>query len=101
MGAGSRRARSRRSRSLSPTPTPRAEAAPEVIDISDAEPLSEVQAEVEEADEPDVASASLVELASEVSAVTEDPEREVEEEDDEPVAAEADEEEPSPRRRRG
>ena len=70
-----------------------AEAAPEVIDISDAEPLSEVQAEVAEADDPEVSSASLVELASDVSAVTEDPEREVEE-DDEPVAAEADQEEP-------
>ena len=60
------------------------EAVEEVYDISDAEPLSEV----EEADDPDVASASLVELASDVTAVTEDPEREVEEEDDEPVAAE-------------
>ena len=67
-----------------------AEAVEEVYDISDAEPLSEV----EEVDDPEVASPSLVELASDVSAVTEDPEREVEEED-EPVAAEADDEEPA------
>jgi uncharacterized RDD family membrane protein YckC len=74
-----------------------AEAAPEVYDISDAEPLSEAEeAEETDAGEPDVASPSLVELASDVSAVTEDPEREVEEEDDdEPLAAEADEEEPT------
>jgi len=68
-----------------------AEAVEEVYDISDAEPLSEV----EEVDDPEVASPSLVELASDVSAVTEDPEREVEEEDDEPLAAEADDEEPA------
>jgi uncharacterized RDD family membrane protein YckC len=75
-----------------PAPEPQGEepeveepVAEEVYDISDAEPLPEV----EEVDDPEVASPSLVELASEVSAVTEDPEREVEEEDeDEPLAAE-------------
>jgi uncharacterized RDD family membrane protein YckC len=60
---------------------------PAVYDISDAEPL----AEQDEAAEPEVASPSLVELASDVSSVTEDPDREVEEEEDEPAAAEAEE----------
>jgi uncharacterized RDD family membrane protein YckC len=76
-----------------PAPEPQGEepeveepVAEEVYDISDAEPLPEV----EEVDDPEVASPSLVELASDVSAVTEDPEREVEEEEDEdePLAAE-------------
>jgi hypothetical protein len=57
----------------------------------------EIEVEVEQpaeqpAAEPDVASPSLKELASDVSAVTEDPEREVEEEEPEvelPPAAEA------------
>jgi uncharacterized RDD family membrane protein YckC len=45
---------------------------------------TEVEVEVERPDEqPDVASPSLKELASDVSAVTEDPEREVEEEEPE------------------
>ena len=63
------------------------------------EPETEVEAEVEveaeqPAEQPDVASPSLKELASDVSAVTEDPEREVEEEEPEvelPPAAEVEE----------
>jgi uncharacterized RDD family membrane protein YckC len=57
---------------------------------------TEVEVEAEEpAEEPDVASPSLMELASDVSAVTEDPEREVEDEEPEvelPPAAEVAEE---------
>jgi uncharacterized RDD family membrane protein YckC len=81
---------------------PVAEAEPEIV----IEPVEEVEAETEEvaavseepeleADEPDVASPSLRELASDVTAVTEDPEREVEEEEpevEEQIAAEAEDE---------
>jgi uncharacterized RDD family membrane protein YckC len=60
---------------------PVAEAEPEVV----AEPVAEVEAvpDADVSDEPDVASPSLQELASDVTAVTEDPEREVEEEEPE------------------
>jgi uncharacterized RDD family membrane protein YckC len=56
-------------------------------------PVVEPAVEVEEAEQPDVASPSLKELASDVTAVTEAPEREVEEEPEpaEQPAAEADE----------
>jgi uncharacterized RDD family membrane protein YckC len=81
---------------------PVAEAEPEIV----IEAVEEVEAETEEvaavseepeleADEPDVASPSLRELASDVTAVTEDPEREVEEEEpevEEQIAAEAEDE---------
>jgi len=67
--------------------------------VAEAEPEPVVELELEpvvEADAPDVASQSLRELASDVTAVTEDPERELEEEEPEveelpPAAAEADE----------
>jgi uncharacterized RDD family membrane protein YckC len=59
------------------------------------EPETATETEVEvEVEQPDVASPSLMELASDVNAVTEDPEREVEEEEPEvelPPAAEAEE----------
>ena len=83
---------------------PVAEVEPEVVAEPVAEvepePVVEVEAETEEVDavseaeEPDVASSSLRELASDVSAVTDDPEREVDEEpevEELPPAAEADE----------
>ena len=98
------RSRSPRSRSRSPRPrrsrrptsprpmTPR----PLRRSTTSRTPSRSRRSEEADAGEPDVASPSLVELASDVSAVTEDPEREVEEEDDdEPLAAEADEEEPT------
>lgn len=72
----------------------RLDAAPEAprVPIAESGPAFEPVAEQEPAveEEPDVASPSLVELASDVTAVTEDPEREVEDEEDEepPVAAE-------------
>ena len=60
----------------------------EVAEIAPAEPAEAEAAPAEpaEAAEPDVASPSLKELASDVTAVTEDPDREVE---DEPEAEEA------------
>jgi pilus assembly protein FimV len=78
-------------------PEPEVEAEPAV----EVEPAAEAEAEevdaVSEADEPDVASPSLQELASDVTAVTEDPEREVEDEPEElPPAAAADESEDQP-----
>jgi uncharacterized RDD family membrane protein YckC len=87
-----------------PEPVVEMEPEPEVV----AEPVAEVDVEAEteevdavseepelQADEPDVASPSLQELASDVTAVTEDPEREVEEEEpevEEQIAAEAEDE---------
>ena len=90
-----------------PEPVVELEPEPEVVP----EPVAEVEVEAEteevaavsEADEPDVAepdvaSPSLMELASDVTAVTEDPEREVEEEheveveEELPPAAEAEDE---------
>ena len=77
-------------------PEPEVEAEPEPV--VEPEPVAEVEAETEqvdavsEGDDPDVASQSLRELASDVTAVTEDPEREVEEEEpevEEQIAAEA------------
>ena len=79
---------------------PVAEVEPEPVVEVEPEPVAEVEAETEEVDavseaeEPDVASPSLRELASDVSAVTDDPEREVDEEpevEELPPAAEADE----------
>jgi uncharacterized RDD family membrane protein YckC len=86
-------------------PEPVAEMEPESVVEVEPEPAAEVEAETEEVeavsegDEPDVASPSLRELASDVTAVTEDPEREVEEEpevEDLPPAADADESEDQP-----
>ena len=90
-----------------PEPVVEVEAAPEPVVEVEPEPVVEAKAEeveaVSEGDEPDesdVASQSLRELASDVTAVTEDPEREVEEEEpevEEQIAAEAeaeDEDEP-------
>jgi uncharacterized RDD family membrane protein YckC len=69
--------------------------------VAEPEPVAEAEAETEEVeavsevdepDEGDVSSQSLRELASDVTAVTEDPEREVEEEEpevEEQIAAEA------------
>ena len=79
---------------------PVAEVEPEPVVEVEPEPVAEVEAETEEVDavseaeEPDVASPSLRELASDVTAVTDDPEREVDEEpevEELPPAAEADE----------
>ena len=79
---------------------PVAEVEPEPVVEVEPEPVAEVEAETEEVDavseaeEPDVASSSLRELASDVTAVTDDPEREVDEEpevEELPPAAEADE----------
>ena len=64
----------RRLRAVAATRVPIAESGPAF------EPEVENEPEVESGPEPDVASPSLKELASDVSAVTEDPEREVEEE---------------------
>jgi uncharacterized RDD family membrane protein YckC len=81
-------------------PVAEVEPEPEVV----AEPVAEVEPEpvaeaeteeveaVSEVDDPDVSSQSLRELASDVTAVTEDPEREAEEEEpevEEQIAAEA------------
>jgi hypothetical protein len=68
-------------------------AAPEAPAVADTRvPIAEsgpaFEPEVEPEPEPDVASPSLKELASDVSAVTEDPEREVEEEEVEPEVEE-------------
>jgi uncharacterized RDD family membrane protein YckC len=84
-------------------PVAEVEAEPEVEPepVVELEPAVEVEAETEEVeavsevDEPDVASPSLRELASDVTAVTDDPEREVEEEEpevEEQIAAEAEDE---------
>jgi len=79
---------------------PVAEVEPEPVVEVEPEPVAELEAETEEVDavseaeEPDVASPSLRELASDVTAVTDDPEREVDEEpevEELPPAAEADE----------
>jgi uncharacterized RDD family membrane protein YckC len=86
-----------------PMPEPVAEVEPEPVVEVEPEPVAEAEVEAEteeveavsEADEPDVASPSLRELASDVTAVTEDPEREVEEEEpevEEQIAAEAEDE---------
>jgi uncharacterized RDD family membrane protein YckC len=71
-------------------PEPPVEVEPEPVEAE----TEEVEA-VSEGDEPDVASQSLRELASDVTAVTDDPEREVEEEEpevEEQIAAEAEDE---------
>jgi uncharacterized RDD family membrane protein YckC len=85
-------------------PEPVAEVEPEPVVEVEPEPVVEVEpepveaeveaiSESEEPDEPDVASQSLRELASDVTSVTEDPEREVDEEEEpeveEQIAAEA------------
>jgi uncharacterized RDD family membrane protein YckC len=79
-------------------PEPVVEVEPEPVVEVEPEPVeAEVETEevdaVSDGDEPDVASHSLRELASDVTAVTEDPEREVEEEEEpeveEQIAAEA------------
>jgi uncharacterized RDD family membrane protein YckC len=84
-------------------PEPVVEVEPEPVVEVEPEPVVEVEPEAEEVeavsegdepDEPEVATQSLRELASDVTAVTEDPEREVEEEEEEPeveeqIAAEA------------
>jgi uncharacterized RDD family membrane protein YckC len=84
-------------------PEPVAEVEPEPVVEVEPEPVVEVEpepveaeveaiSESEEPDEPEVASQSLRELASDVTAVTEDPEREVDEEEpevEEQIAAEA------------
>jgi uncharacterized RDD family membrane protein YckC len=74
-------------------PEPVAEVEPPEVEP---EPVVDVEPEpveaVSEGDDPDVASQSLRELASDVTAVTDDPEREVEEEEpevEEQIAAEA------------
>jgi uncharacterized RDD family membrane protein YckC len=87
-----------------PEPEPVAEVEPEPVVEVEPEPVVEVEpepveaeveaiSESEEPDEPEVASQSLRELASDVTAVTEDPEREVDEEEEpeveEQIAAEA------------
>jgi uncharacterized RDD family membrane protein YckC len=62
--------------------------------VAEAEPEPEAAADEDdepEPAEPEVGSPSLVELASDVSSVTEDPDREVEDEEDEPAVAEAEE----------
>jgi uncharacterized RDD family membrane protein YckC len=79
---------------------PEAPAAVSRVPIAESGPAfeqeTETEVQVEEpANQPDVASPSLVELASDVSAVTEDPEREVDDEEPEvelPPAAEVAEE---------
>jgi uncharacterized RDD family membrane protein YckC len=74
---------------------PEPEAEPEPVVEVEPEPVEAETEEVDavsEADDADVASQSLRELASDVTAVTEDPEREVEEEEpevEEQIAAEA------------
>jgi uncharacterized RDD family membrane protein YckC len=90
-------------------PEPVAEVEPEPVVEVEPEPVVEVEpepveaeveaeeveaiSESEESEEPEVASQSLRELASDVTAVTEDPEREVDEEEEpeveEQIAAEA------------
>jgi uncharacterized RDD family membrane protein YckC len=85
-------------------PEPVAEVEPEPVVEVEPEPVVEVEpepveaeveaiSESEEPDEPDVASQSRRELASDVTSVTEDPEREVDEEEEpeveEQIAAEA------------
>ena len=83
-------------------PEPVVEVEPEPVVEAEPEPVVEAEPEEVEAvsegdepDEPEVASQSLRELASDVTAVTEDPEREVEEEEpevEEQIAAEAEDE---------
>jgi len=74
---------------------PEPEVVPEPVVEVEPEPVEAENEEVDavsEADDADVASQSLRELASDVTAVTEDPEREVEEEEpevEEQIAAEA------------
>jgi len=77
-------------------PEPVAELEPEPVVEVEPEPVAEAETEeveaVSEVDDPDVSSQSLRELASDVTAVTEDPEREAEEEEpevEEQIAAEA------------
>jgi uncharacterized RDD family membrane protein YckC len=84
-------------------PVAEVEPEPEIVaePVAEPEPVAEAEAETEEVeavsevdepDEGDVSSQSLRELASDVTAVTEDPEREVEEEEpevEEQIAAEA------------
>jgi uncharacterized RDD family membrane protein YckC len=73
-------------------PEPVVEVEPEPVVEVEPEPVAEAVSEVDEPDEGDVSSQSLRELASDVTAVTEDPEREVEEEEpevEEQIAAEA------------
>jgi uncharacterized RDD family membrane protein YckC len=77
-------------------PEPVAELEPEPVVEVEPEPVAEAENEeveaVSEVDDPDVSSQSLRELASDVTAVTEDPEREAEEEEpevEEQIAAEA------------
>jgi uncharacterized RDD family membrane protein YckC len=84
-------------------PVDEVEPEPEIVaePVAEPEPVAEAEAETEEVeavsevdepDEGDVSSQSLRELASDVTAVTEDPEREVEEEEpevEEQIAAEA------------
>jgi uncharacterized RDD family membrane protein YckC len=84
-------------------PVAEVEPEPEIVaePVAEPEPVAEAEAEtegveavseVDEPDEGDVSSQSLRELASDVTAVTEDPEREVEEEEpevEEQIAAEA------------
>jgi uncharacterized RDD family membrane protein YckC len=79
---------------VEPEPEIVAEPVAEPEPVAEAEAETEVEAvsEVDEPDEGDVSSQSLRELASDVTAVTEDPEREVEEEEpevEEQIAAEA------------
>jgi uncharacterized RDD family membrane protein YckC len=86
-------------------PEPVVEMEPEPVVEVEPEPVVEAEPEVEaeteeveavsDADKPDVASQSLRELASDVTSVTEDPEREVEEEEpeiEEQIAADAESE---------
>ena len=75
-----------------PEPVAEVELEPEIVaePVAEAEPEPEVvpepKADEPKADEPYVASPSLQELASDVTAVTQDPEREIEEEELPPAA---------------